>query len=139
MRRRDLLAVLGGAAVAAPVAARAQQKAMPVISYLAPDAPSASVSGIAAWREGLAQSGFLEGRNVVVEYRSGSGDYGRMPALAAEFVAQHVDLIMAASLPAAVAAKSATPRMPIAFWVGVHPVAFGLVQSLNRPGGNLTA
>ena len=138
MRRRDLLAVLGGAAVAAPVAARAQQKAMPVISYLAPDAPSASASGIAAWREGLAQSGFLEGRNVVVEYRSGSGDYGRMPALAAEFVAQHVDLIMAASLPAAVAAKSATPRMPIAFWVGVHPVAFGLVQSLNRPGGNLT-
>ena len=80
MRRRDLLAVLGGAAVAAPVAARAQQKAMPVISYLAPDAPSASASGIAAWREGLAQSGFLEGRNVVVEYRSGSGDYGRMPA-----------------------------------------------------------
>ena len=138
MRRRDLLAVLGGAAVAAPVAARAQQKAMPVISYLAPDAPSASASGIAAWREGLAQSGFPRRPEVVVEYRSGSGDYGRMPALAAEFVAQHVDLMMAASLPAAVAAKSATPRMPIAFWVGVHPVAFGLVQSLNRPGGNLT-
>ena len=138
MRRRDLLAVLGGAAVAGLVAARAQQKAMPVISYLAPDAPSASASGIAAWREGLAQSGFLEDRNVVVEYRSGSGDYGRMRALAAEFVAQHVDLIMAASLPAAVAAKSATPRMPIVFSVGVHPVAFGLVQSLNRPGGNLT-
>ena len=138
MRRRDLLAVLGGAAVAAPVAARAQQKAMPVIGYLAPDAPSASASGIAAWREGPAQSGFLEGRCVVVEYRSGSGDYGRMPALAAEFVAQHVDLIMASSLPAAVAAKSATSRMPIVFWVGVDPVAFGLVQSLNRPGGNLT-
>jgi putative ABC transport system substrate-binding protein len=118
MRRRDLLAVLGGAAVAAPVAARAQQKAMPVISYLAPDAPSASASGIAAWREGLAQSGFLEGRNVVVEYRSGSGDYGRMPALAAELVGQHVDLLMASSLPAAVAAKSATSRMPIVFWVG---------------------
>src|SRR6516164_6973726 len=138
MRRRDLLAVLGGAAVAGLVAARAQQKAMPVIGYLAPDAPSASASGIVAWREGLAQGGFVESQNVVVEYRSGNGDYGRMPALGAELVARHVDLIMASSLPAAVAAKSATSRIPIVFWVGVDPVVFGLVQSLNRPGGNLT-
>jgi putative ABC transport system substrate-binding protein len=104
MRRRDLLAVLGGAAVAAPGAARAQQPPMPVIGYLAPNAPSASASGIAAWRGGLAQSGFVESQNVVVEYRSGNGDYGRMPALATELVARQVDLIMASSLPAAVAA-----------------------------------
>jgi putative ABC transport system substrate-binding protein len=78
MRRRDLLAILGGAAVAALVPARAQQKPMPVIGYLAPDAPSASASGIAAWREGLAQSGFVESQNVAVEYRSGNGDYGRI-------------------------------------------------------------
>ena len=125
MRRRDLLAVLGGAAVAAPVAARAQQKAMPVIGYLAPDAPSASASGIVAWREGLAQGGFVESQNVVVEYRSGNGDYGRMPALGAELGL--VLTVLTASSADEIEAVFSTAREK-----GIGPLLIGIHGAVSR-------
>jgi putative ABC transport system substrate-binding protein len=138
MRRREALALLGGAVLARPFAARAQQKAMPVIGYLSVVSPGASESRLAAFRQGLAETGYVEGQNVAIEYRWAAGSYDRLPGFAAEFVGRKVDLIAAIGPPSARAAKAATSTIPIVFLLGADPVADGLVASLARPDGNLT-
>lgn len=138
MRRRRFIFGLGSAATAWPFIARAQQKAMPVIGYLSSAEPASDATYIAATREGLAQQGFVEGRNLAIEFRWGNGDYSRLPRLAGELIDLRVSLLMTSGLPATLAAKKASSAIPIVFRLAIDPVAFGLAQSLNRPGGNLT-
>jgi putative ABC transport system substrate-binding protein len=135
--RRTFLATLGGAAVAWPLAVRAQQT-MPVIGILAVAAPEANTIRLRAIREGLRTVGYVEGQNVKVEYRWAEAHTGRLPALAAELVSRQVAVIVASSTPAALAAKAATGEIPIVFGIAFDPVDLGLVASLNRPGGNVT-
>jgi putative ABC transport system substrate-binding protein len=137
VRRRDLTALLGGAAIAWPVATRAQQKTMPVVGYLHFASPGPFAPFLAAFREGLSETGYVEGQNLAIEYRWAEGRYDRLPALAADLVARKVNVIVAASPPAARAAKSATSTIPIVF-SSADPIGEGLVASLARPGGNLT-
>jgi putative ABC transport system substrate-binding protein len=139
VNRRDLLTLLGGAALAWPLALRAQQKATPVIGYLSGSSPGPSAPQVAAFHQGLADSGYVEGQNLAVEYHWAEGNYDRLPALAAGLVDRKVDLIAASGgPPSAQAAKGATSTIPIVFVSGDDPVAIGLVASLARPGGNLT-
>ena len=139
MRRREFIAVLGGAAVGWPLAAHAQQPAMPVIGFLSSRSPSESSDVVAAFRQGLGESGFVEGQNLAIAFRWAEGHYDRLPALAAELVDLHVNVLFAAGgPPSAFAAKAATATIPTVFSAVNHPVELGLVASLNRPGGNLT-
>jgi putative ABC transport system substrate-binding protein len=138
IERRKFLATLGGAAAAWPLAARSQQAALPVVGYLNFGSPESDASRLTGLRRGLNQSGYVEGRNLVIEYRWAGNQADRLPALAADLVQLQVTVIVSPGVLSTLAAKAATTSIPIVFGISNDPVRLGLVASLNRPGGNLT-
>ena len=139
MRRRDVITLLGSAAVAWPLGARAQQAALPVVGFMSGRSAPDSVHLVAAFREGLSEAGFVDGQNVIIEFRWANGQYDQLPALAAQLVSRPVTVLVGVGGdPSAIAAKRATSTIPIVFGMGGDPIKAGLVDSFNRPGTNLT-
>jgi putative tryptophan/tyrosine transport system substrate-binding protein len=138
VKRRDFITLLGGAAATWPLAARAQQPAIPQVGFLGSDSPELFAERLHAWRQGLREGGYTQSQNVAIEYRWAEGRNDRLPALALDLVRRPLTAIVTSTTPSTLAVKAATSTLPIVFFVAGDPVALGLVASLNRPGGNLT-